>query len=96
MQEKKIILSIVSIDFVSNFVPADYTTIWYAVYNGFAVLSSKEHCCHLHGEVVSYGILVLLTADNQHEVRGIFNKFIGLPTCLADIRQSPRIWIMTR
>lgn len=43
---------------------------------------------HLHGEVVSYGVLVMLTCDKQFEERDRvykFNKSVGLPTCLAHI-----------
>ena len=42
----------------------------------------------LHGELVSYGILLLLTMDEQYEARENifkFNKSISLPTCLKDI-----------
>ena len=84
---------IISTGFVSNFVQIDYTTgMAHAVYNGFTVLPSTEHYGHLHGEVVSYGILVLLTADKQYEEREKLFKFsrsIGLPTCLADIHAKP-------
>ena len=84
---------IISTGFVSNFVQVDYTTgMAHAVYNGFTVLPSTEHYGHLHGEVVSYGILVLLTVDKQYEERDKlyqFNRSIGLPTCLADIHATP-------
>ena len=83
---------IISTGFVSNFVQVDYTTgMAHAVYNGFTVLPSTEHYGHLHGEVVSYGILVLLTSDKQYEERDklfAFSKSIGLPTCLADIHAT--------
>ena len=42
----------------------------------------------LHGELVSYGVLLLLTMDKQYEARESifnFNKSISLPTCLKDI-----------
>ena len=55
---------------------------------GFTVLPSTEENGHLHGEVVSYGILVMLTIDKQYAERDILYKFsrsIGLPTRLADI-----------
>ena len=84
---------IISTGFVSNFVQVDYTTgMAHAVYNGFTILPSTEHYGHLHGEVVSYGILVLLTVDKQYEERDKlyqFNRSIGLPTCLADIHATP-------
>ena len=84
---------IISTGFVSNFVQVDYTTgMAHAIYNGFTVIPSTEHYGHLHGEVVSYGILVLLTVDKQYEEREKlyrFSKSIGLPTCLADIHATP-------
>ena len=84
---------IISTGFVSNFVQVDYTTgMAHAMYNGFTILPSTEENHHLHGEVVSYGILVMLTADKQYEERDRllrFNKSIGLPTCLADIHARP-------
>ena len=80
---------IISTGFVSNFVQVDYTTgLAHAIYNGFTVLPSTEANHHLHGEVVSYGILVMLTIDKQYEERDKlyrFSRSIGLPTCLADI-----------
>ena len=84
---------IISTGFVSNFVQVDYTTgLAHAIYNGFTVLPSTEANHHLHGEVVSYGILVMLTADKQYEERDKlyrFSRSIGLPTCLADIHARP-------
>ena len=53
---------------------------------------STEANHHLHGEVVSYGILVMLTVDKQYEERDrvmAFNKSIGLPTKLSDIHARP-------
>lgn len=84
---------IVSTGFVSNFVQVDYTTgMAHALYNGFTVLPSTEANHHLHGEVVSYGILSMLTVDRQYEERDKlfrFNRSIGLPTKLADIHAAP-------
>ena len=84
---------IISTGFVSNFVQVDYTTgLAHAIYNGFTVLPSTEANHHLHGEVVSYGILVMLTIDKQYEERDKlyrFSRSIGLPTCLADIHATP-------
>ena len=74
---------IISTGFVSNFVQVDYTTgLAHAIYNGFTVLPSTEKNHHLHGEVVSYGILVLLTIDKQYDELNKLYKFyksIGLP-----------------
>ena len=62
---------IISTGFVSNFVQVDYTTgMAHAMYNGFTILPAMEENHHLHGEVVSYGILVMLTADKQYEEQG--------------------------
>lgn len=84
---------IISTGLVSNFVQVDYTTgLAHAIYNGFTVLPSTEAHHHLHGEVVSYGILVMLTIDKQYEERDklyAFSRSIGLPTCLADVHAKP-------
>lgn len=87
--EEVILGIIVSTGFVSNFVQVDYTTgLAHAVYNGFTMVDSVEHNGHLHGEIVAYGILILLTVDGQLEKRDElyrFSRSIGLPTRLADI-----------
>jgi len=47
---------------------------------------------HLHGEVVSFGILLLLLLDGQEEMfRKLleFSRAVGLPTKLEDIEFSP-------
>ena len=91
----EIILSIiVSTGLVSNFVQVDYTTgLAHAIYNGFTILPSTEEHHHLHGEVVSYGILAMLTIDKKYEERDkvlAFNRSIGLPTRLSDIHAKPK------
>lgn len=46
---------------------------------------------HLHGEVVSYGVLVLLLADgNEADFERVFafSRSVGLPTKLADIEMD--------
>lgn len=46
---------------------------------------------HLHGEVVAYGVLVLLLVDGNEEMfKKVydFNKSVGLPTCLNDIEMQ--------
>ena len=87
-----ILAIIVSTGFVSNFLHIDFTSgMAHAVYNGFTVLPSTEHPGHLHGEVVAYGSLVLLTANKQYEEREKlfrFSRSIGLPTCLADVHAT--------
>lgn len=55
------------------------------VYYGSTVVPA---CASLHGEIVAFGVLCLLTYDKQFEKRDIiynFNKSIGLPTSLDDI-----------
>ncbi|MFA9422127.1 MAG: iron-containing alcohol dehydrogenase family protein [Sedimentibacter sp.] len=83
---------IVSTGFVSNLVSIDLTTgLAHAVYNGFTVIPQIEEYGHLHGEIVSYGILVLLAVDKQiDELNRIykFNKEIGFPTKLSDLHCS--------
>ncbi len=91
---REVILGIIiSTGLVSNFVQVDYTTgLAHAVYNGFTVLPEIEANHHLHGEIVSYGILVLLTVDGQWDERDrlyAFNRSVGLPTCLADLDVTP-------
>ena len=87
--EEVVLGIIISTGFVSNFVQVDYTTgLAHAIYNGFTMVDSVEHNGHLHGEIVSYGILVMLTVDKQFDKRDElyrFSRSIGLPTRLADI-----------
>lgn len=59
----------------------------------FYALTSWRHIeeRHLHGEVVGYGILILLLVDNNKEMFDkiyAFNKSVGLPVCLKDIEMS--------
>ncbi len=66
----------------------DYNTgLGHAV---FYALTSFPHIekGHLHGEVVSYGILILLLVDGQEEMfRKLyrFSQSVNLPVCLADL-----------
>ena len=89
----EIVLGIViSTGMVSNFVQVDYTTgMAHAIYNGFTVIPAIEEHHHLHGEVVSFGILAMLTVDKQYEARNklmAFSRSIGLPTKLSDIHAT--------
>lgn len=83
---------IVSTGFASNMLNIDLTTgLAHAVYNGFTVIPQIEEHHHLHGEIVSYGILVLLAVDKQeHELSRIhkFNSDLGLPTKLSHLHCS--------
>jgi glycerol dehydrogenase len=90
--EEVILGIVVTTGLVSNCVDIDHTSgLAHAVYNGFTVLPQIEKYGHLHGEVVSYGILILLLVDGQEEeLKRVFtfNKKIGLPTELADIHST--------
>lgn len=88
---------IVSTGIVSNFAtheaqkdPKDNyyynSSLAHCVYYGSSLIKACEK--HLHGEIVSFGVLCLLTYDNQIEERNRimeFNKSIGLPITLSDI-----------
>ena len=59
----------------------------HAIFYGMTVLPQIEER-HLHGEVVSYGVLCMLMMDKQMELLDRIYKFmksIGLPTKLADM-----------
>lgn len=88
---------IVSTGIVSNFAtheaqkdPKDNyyynSSLAHCVYYGSSLIKACEK--HLHGEIVSFGVLCLLTYDNQIDERNRimkFNKSIGLPITLSDI-----------
>ena len=62
-------------------------------YNFIYALTSYPHIeeNHLHGEVVGFGILILLLVDENEEMFKTmfdFNRSISLPTCLKDIEIS--------
>ncbi len=87
---------IVSTGLVSNFTTNKDDLFYYnsslahAFYNGSTVVEATEK--HRHGEIVSFGVLCLLAADNnmaELERIGKFNKSIGLPVKLADIEVKP-------
>ncbi|WP_244835162.1 iron-containing alcohol dehydrogenase family protein [Clostridium sp. BJN0001] len=62
------------------------SSLAHCVYYGSTLV--KECSKHLHGEIVAFGVLCLLTYDKQYEKREKifkFNKSVGLPTCLSDI-----------
>ncbi|OOM73952.1 iron-containing alcohol dehydrogenase family protein [Clostridium sp. BL-8] len=86
--EQVILNIIITTGLVSVLVINDYNScLAHSVYYGCTTLENIEKN-HLHGEVVSYGVLVMLTCDKQFEERDRvyrFNKSLGLPTCLADI-----------
>lgn len=89
---------IITAGLVSNFTvhennpdPAeDYyynSSLAHCVYYGASLFPQCEHN-HLHGEIVSFGVLCLLTYDEQLEERQRifeFNHSIGLPCTLGEI-----------
>lgn len=80
---------IINTGMVSNMVDSvKYnTSLGHSLFNSFTSLKQVEEN-HLHGEIVAYGTLVLLTMDEQFEKRDIFFNFykkMKLPTKLADI-----------
>lgn len=59
----------------------------------FYALTSYPHIeeRHLHGEVVAFGVLILLLVDGNEEMFEKvynFNKAVKLPTCLKDIEMA--------
>lgn len=63
------------------------TGLAHAIYFGHVALA-KHPETHLHGEIVSYGVLVLLMMDGQKDTLSrvySFAKSIHLPTCLKDL-----------
>jgi glycerol dehydrogenase len=62
------------------------SSLAHCVYYGASLLPACEK--HLHGEIVSFGVLCLLTYDEQFKERDsimTFNKSIGLPVTLEEI-----------
>ncbi len=86
--EQICLCNIVTTGLVSGFINSSLNSnIAHSIFYGMTVLPQIEKD-HLHGEVVSYGVLVLLIYDNQLERLDElypFYKSIGLPTKLADI-----------
>jgi glycerol dehydrogenase len=86
--EETALAIIVSTGMVSNFVVQDFNGhIAHALFCTITMLPQIEEK-HLHGEVVMYGVLVLLMCDkNMAELERNFKfcKSVGLPTKLADI-----------
>lgn len=63
------------------------SSLAHCVYYGASLFPKCEHG-HLHGEIVSFGVLCLLTYDEQFEERQRifeFNHSIGLPCTLGEI-----------
>lgn len=68
------------------------SSLAHAVYYGATMVPRCAHK-HLHGEIVSFGVLCLLTYDGQLKERerlARFNKSVGLPVCLKDLDLTPQ------
>lgn len=82
---------IISTGIVSNLMThqTDYyynSSLAHAFYYGATVIDRCEN--HLHGEIVAFGVLCLLTYEGKLAERDricLFNKSIHLPTCLKDL-----------
>ena len=62
------------------------SSLGHCFYNAYTGLACAER--HMHGEVVSFGVIVLLTCDKQFELRdkmAKFNKELGLPVTLKEL-----------
>lgn len=88
---------IISTGLVSNCTTAPDESYYYnssiahLFYNSSTVLPQVVQG-HLHGEIVSFGVLILLTYDKQFEMRdtiAAFYKKAGYPTKLADLDIKP-------
>ncbi|HEY5588587.1 MAG TPA: iron-containing alcohol dehydrogenase family protein [Candidatus Paceibacterota bacterium] len=86
--EQIILNNIISTGIVAMLVGAENNgAIAHGLFYGLTLLEQIEKH-HLHGEVVAYGVLVLLMMDHQKEVVDKlypFYKSVNLPTCLNDI-----------
>ena len=66
------------------------SSLAHAFYYGSTVIDRCEN--HLHGEIVAFGVLCLLTYDGNFAERDRiceFNKSLGLPICLDDLDLTP-------
>lgn len=88
--ERVIQLIIVTTGLVSNCLIHDYnSSLGHAIYNAHTEIPHDKE--YLHGAVVCYGVLALLTMDHQFAARDALYKFckeINLPHKLADIGES--------
>lgn len=88
--ERVVQLVIVTTGLVSNCLTGDYnSSVGHAIYNGHTEVEHDQE--YLHGAVVCYGTLVLLTLDKQFEARDQmldFCRALALPHCLADVGES--------
>jgi glycerol dehydrogenase len=101
--EQVVLDIIVSTGLVSNMVtnmadpddPYYYnSSVAHAFYNAWTGVSKELVETHLHGEVVSFGVLVLLAFDKRADELvkyAEFNRSLGLPVSLADIETDPAV-----
>ncbi len=86
--EQIILNNIISTGIVAMLVGQEHNgAAAHGLFYGFTLLEEIEKH-HLHGEVVAYGVMVLLAMDGQDaELNRLypFYKKISLPTCLKDI-----------
>lgn len=86
--EEVILGIIISTGYVSILVDNQFNTaLAHAMYYGFTLVDEVKES-HLHGEVVSYGVLVQLMLDkDMDELKKVyeFNKSLNLPVCLKDL-----------
>lgn len=97
--EQVVLAIVVTTGIASIFLTKDFTpdynsglghAIFYAL-TSYPVIEER----HLHGEVVAFGILLALLADQQYdEFEKIYrlNKTIGLPTTLEEIEITEEQW----
>lgn len=88
--ERVVQLIICQTGIASNCLSSDYNSnLGHAIYNGHTEIPHKEK--YLHGAVVVYGVLVMLTMDKQTEARDALYQFCvhtGLPHKLSDIGET--------
>lgn len=97
--EQVVLAIVVTTGIASIFLTKDYTPDYnsglaHAIFYALTAYPVIEEC-HLHGEVVAFGILIALLVDGQkEEFEKIYelNKSIGLPTRLSDIEITPAQW----
>ncbi len=94
--EQVVLAIIVSTGIASIYLTAEHTVHYNSglAHAIFYSLTAYPHIekNHLHGEVVSYGVLNLLLVDNRPEdFKKVyqFSKEVGLPVCLADLEFTP-------
>ncbi len=91
---------IMSTGIVSNLMTTadDYyfnSSIAHMVYNGSTITPHSHN--HMHGEVVSLGVLCLLTYEKNYELCDKIRKFnheLGLPVCFGDIEVTEDMFPM--